>query len=228
MGAIYLIRHAQASFGAANYDALSERGHTQARILGEHLYRHEKPDHLFSGAMLRHRDTAKGYMGVSQSSDLRIDPGFNEYNHEDILRVYDDRFRKRESIQDFLRAQENPRKAFERVFKASVKQWLSGEHDAIYQESWPQFSRRVVAAMEALLASLRPSQCVFIFTSGGPISVICQWVLGLGLKETFAINENLVNGGLTRLLYSRTRLSISYLNNYSHFETLDASMVTYR
>ena len=31
MSAVYLIRHGQASFGAADYDRLSERGEQQAR-----------------------------------------------------------------------------------------------------------------------------------------------------------------------------------------------------
>ena len=37
MPVIYLIRHGQASFGAENYDALSDAGWEQSRILGRHL-----------------------------------------------------------------------------------------------------------------------------------------------------------------------------------------------
>lgn len=37
MSELYLVRHAQASFGAANYDQLSDLGHRQSRWLGEHL-----------------------------------------------------------------------------------------------------------------------------------------------------------------------------------------------
>ncbi|MFP2905716.1 histidine phosphatase family protein [Pyxidicoccus sp. 3LFB2] len=37
MGVVYLVRHGQASFGAADYDQLSETGLAQARVLGETL-----------------------------------------------------------------------------------------------------------------------------------------------------------------------------------------------
>jgi len=56
---IYLLRHGQASFGAEDYDRLSEAGETQARLLGEHLAGLGLEfDAIFSGAMRRQRDTA--------------------------------------------------------------------------------------------------------------------------------------------------------------------------
>ena len=39
MGAIYLVRHGQASFGAADYDALSPRGFEQSTVVGTELLR---------------------------------------------------------------------------------------------------------------------------------------------------------------------------------------------
>ena len=37
MGNLYLVRHGQASFGAADYDNLSELGHRQSVRLGEYF-----------------------------------------------------------------------------------------------------------------------------------------------------------------------------------------------
>jgi broad specificity phosphatase PhoE len=37
MASIYLIRHGQASFGAQDYDKLSELGRRQATLTGEYL-----------------------------------------------------------------------------------------------------------------------------------------------------------------------------------------------
>jgi len=37
MPAVLLVRHAQASFGAADYDVLSEHGHAQARAAAAEL-----------------------------------------------------------------------------------------------------------------------------------------------------------------------------------------------
>ncbi|MDZ4123020.1 MAG: phosphoglycerate mutase family protein, partial [Hydrogenophaga sp.] len=36
MGTLYLVRHGQASFGADDYDQLSEMGQRQSRRLGEY------------------------------------------------------------------------------------------------------------------------------------------------------------------------------------------------
>ena len=65
MSAIYLVRHGQASFGAENYDRLSETGHAQARIVGEAL-RSRLPsiDAVFTGTMVRHRETAEGCLAA--------------------------------------------------------------------------------------------------------------------------------------------------------------------
>ena len=60
MGAIYLVRHGQASFGAAEYDALSPLGVEQAGILGAALkQRGLSFDRIVSGPMRRHRQTAE-------------------------------------------------------------------------------------------------------------------------------------------------------------------------
>ena len=37
MGTLYLVRHGQASFGADDYDVLSELGHQQSARLGEYF-----------------------------------------------------------------------------------------------------------------------------------------------------------------------------------------------
>ena len=39
MGSMYLVRHAQASFGTDDYDRLTETGFTQARLLGAYFAR---------------------------------------------------------------------------------------------------------------------------------------------------------------------------------------------
>ena len=231
MGAIYLIRHAQASFGKAEYDALSDTGRIQAGVLARYLNRHIQPHMMISGQMQRHRDTAHALFELAENQTLPsiiIDRGFDEFDHVDVLQQYDERYRDQAVFRDYLQQHENPRRAFEQLFSASITRWVGGEHDHHYRESWPQFRIRVIKAVENLLSTLPRSQNVLVFTSGGPISVVCQWLLNLGKAETFTINANLANGGITRLLYSGDRVSLSYLNNYSHFERVDPAMVTFR
>ena len=61
MGELYLIRHAQASFGAKNYDKLSKLGYEQSIALGKALSEQGvMPDVWVRGDMRRHCETAEG------------------------------------------------------------------------------------------------------------------------------------------------------------------------
>src|SRR5438132_143124 len=60
MSVLTLVRHAQASFPAEDYDRLSELGQTQAALLGEHwARRRQRFDEVYSGPRLRQRHTAE-------------------------------------------------------------------------------------------------------------------------------------------------------------------------
>ncbi len=61
MGTLYLVRHGQASFGADDYDRLSERGHAQALRLGQYWReRGLRFDAVLAGTLLRHTQTLDG------------------------------------------------------------------------------------------------------------------------------------------------------------------------
>ncbi len=58
MAELFLVRHAQASFGSDNYDQLSELGYQQSAWLGEYFRnRGIAFDELITGTQLRHRQT---------------------------------------------------------------------------------------------------------------------------------------------------------------------------
>jgi broad specificity phosphatase PhoE len=60
MAIIYLIRHGQASFGAEDYDRLSELGRRQSQVLGEYFRGAGVVfDAVYSGDLLRQRETAR-------------------------------------------------------------------------------------------------------------------------------------------------------------------------
>ncbi|MGV2836957.1 phosphoglycerate mutase family protein, partial [Pseudomonas shirazensis] len=59
MGNLYLIRHGQASFGAADYDVLSPVGVRQSQALGSHLANLGlRLDRCIAGDLRRQQDTA--------------------------------------------------------------------------------------------------------------------------------------------------------------------------
>ena len=59
MAQLLLVRHGQASFGASDYDKLSDLGVEQSRALGQFWARCDLPiDNMIAGSMRRHRETA--------------------------------------------------------------------------------------------------------------------------------------------------------------------------
>ncbi|MBU5895007.1 histidine phosphatase family protein, partial [Vibrio cholerae O1] len=61
MGTLYLVRHGQASFGAEDYDQLSERGTAQSQRLGAYWReRGLRFDAVYTGTLRRHEQTLAG------------------------------------------------------------------------------------------------------------------------------------------------------------------------
>ena len=89
MAVIYLVRHGQASWGAADYDVLSETGHAQGTVLGEALAdRGLQPTRLVAGTMRRHAGTAEAASAAAGwSTPVEVDPGWNEFDHVQMLAV---------------------------------------------------------------------------------------------------------------------------------------------
>jgi broad specificity phosphatase PhoE len=231
MGAIYLVRHGQASFGAENYDQLSPLGMEQTRLLGEWQRACELPlSKVVIGPARRHAQSAEHFQSGSQTrhAPLLI-PGLNEFDHEQVLYRYRPDLREKAALAAYLSTTANPRRAFQDLFAVAVERWLSGEFDEEYAESWPSFQQRCWKGLHQIIEQAGPSQDIWVFTSGGPITAIAQQLLTIPDSHIFNLNWSLVNAGVTRLLYSGNRLSLSYLNNHAHLEQhRRADLVTYR
>jgi broad specificity phosphatase PhoE len=235
MGQVLLVRHAQARFGADDYDQLSELGREQARLLGEWLARGRRGfDAAVTGSLRRHRETAEICLALLPH-ELRpkavadSDKGFDEYDSDEVVLCHRPEFADSAALRRHVRASENPRRTFQGLFAAAMTRWMCGEHDGDYRESWQAFAARCVAALKRITDDATPSRRVVVFTSGGPIAAICQHLLGLDPKRTLDVNTVLVNCATTGLLYQPEMVSLSHLNNYAHLEQAgDPKMVTYR
>lgn len=219
MSSIYLIRHGQASFGQQNYDQLSELGQSQAIQLGKVLMpRIGHFDLVCKGTMLRHKQTAQLCLSVEEQQDWLTDEGWNEYDHQDILAQLADEFSTAEGIQSFVKKQKHPKAAFETLFNDAMDRWMSGLHDKDYVESWAHYQTRISSALENLAKHHSAAKKIAVFTSGGPISVISQALLGVPAKNIMQLNWTLVNCGITKIVSTSSRMFISSLNEHSHFE----------
>lgn len=235
MGQIYLVRHGQASFGAANYDQLSPLGFEQARLLGQWFANSRQIfQRVVCGGMVRHRQTADSCLSelpkaLLADTEWLTDPGFAEFDHVEVLVRHCPEFASPDDFKAYAARQPDPKRAFENIFVAAMLRWMGGGQDADYTETWKQFQARCVGALERLATDASASESTVVFTSGGTISAICQHLLGLPDHKTLEMNWSIANCSVTKLQHRPGKISLSYLNNFAHLEWLgEANSVTYR
>lgn len=230
MGALYLLRHGQASFGSNDYDQLSPLGHQQARVLGQALQlRGISPQVVVSGTMRRHQETARGALdGLGLALPVAEHAGVNEFDHENVIEVAQPRYADKLVMMGEMAATGDPRRAFQKFFQDAVSRWVGGNHDDEYKEPWSVFKLRCVAALDDLVRQTPPKGSTLVFTSGGTISVICAHLLGLNDAQAFTINWTLANAGITKIVAGRDGLHLLSLNEHAHLEGGDRTLLTYR
>ena len=100
MSTIYLVRHGQASFGAASYDQLSAKGEQQAQVVGDFFKQTLKQTPLVvAGSMQRHQQTAQ--LALSQSfhnASIQTESAWNEFDHQHVFAQYEPRFNQPELL----------------------------------------------------------------------------------------------------------------------------------
>ncbi len=218
MGVVLLVRHGQASFGAEDYDVLSETGVEQSRVLGLSLVAHGlEPTAIVHGAMRRQRDTATSMVDAAGWSVTPVlDEGWNEFDHLGVV------------ARSPADAQPGDRRAFQRVFEEATARWCAGEHDDEYAESWPAFVGRVAEALDRALAR---DGVTVVVSSGGPIAVVCASLVEpaasvAGLPRYWnRFNTVSINASVTRVLEGSTGRRLLSFNEHSH---LPRELVTYR
>lgn len=229
MATLYLIRHGQASFGKADYDQLSETGWEQSRVLGCWLAPRVSPAAIYSGDMRRHQETVAGIVkGYSQPlPDSQQVAGFNEFDHATVIEALKPEWADRAVMVKELSAHDKPARAFQLTFGEAIRRWVSGDFDADYTESWTLFKQRVLAAFDQVVAC-SGGEDILVVSSGGPVSVIVQTLLGIDDRRALGLNEVIANTSVTRVLFSSERRSLAVFNGYDHLEAESPSLVTFR
>ena len=123
MSTIYLIRHGQASFGQDDYDKLSDLGVQQAQVLGKSFQQRQLTvDNLVRGDMLRHQQTQDNCLAqlTQNIGDGAIDKRWNEFDHQQVLAAFDERFSVPSKMMSHFKAHESTRKLFS--FKPLIRQ----------------------------------------------------------------------------------------------------------
>lgn len=231
MTCIYLIRHGQASFGLANYDCLSSLGEQQANLLGKHFsQRNIQFDGVVRGAMQRHAQTAEHcLLGLAKNTPAaQIDASWNEYDHQDILAQLDSLYATPKGVKSWLMAQPNPQLALESLVRKAFTRWIESQHDSDYQESWSAYQLRIQLALEQLISQNKQAKHLAVFTSGGPIALICQMLLGVPAHKLMDLNWTLVNAGVSKIIVSRKGPVLSSMNEHTAFDNQHPTLISYK
>jgi broad specificity phosphatase PhoE len=220
MGAIYLVRHGQASFGADDYDQLSERGAEQSKITAAELARREISfAQARSGSLSRQRKTAEIMLaGLGGGLVAKEDPRWNEYDHEDISAHH-----AGGAGQDST----DPR-AYQGVLDTALTNWIEAGEGGPCAETWPAFLARVRGALEDVVAALGKGEHAVVFTSGGVIATLCGALIGDPAAGLLKLNRVTVNAGITKLVSGRGGITLLSFNEHPHFEAGAAKLLTYR
>ena len=222
MGVILLVRHGQASWGAADYDNLSEAGHEQSRLTGLALAgRGVTPVRVVHGGMRRHRQTAEAAMGAAGwTTEPTTDDGWNEFDHVQMLEVHGAPESGTGSDGGGLTRQE-----FDAWFDAATERWTSGQYDDEYDEPFFTFTSRVEAALRRTASGLGSGETAVVFTSGGPIAWVAATLLGGGIDMWMRLNPVTINASVAKLVVGGRGTTLVSLNDHAH---LEPDHVTYR
>lgn len=221
MGHLAVIRHAQASFGAANYDKLSELGHRQSEALGAAMKAQGAPwpDVVFVGEQVRHRETFEGVAkGYGASATPLVHPGLNEFDFKALLEAH----KKSEALPE---NSTGDRAAHFRQLKATVLAWQKDEIDSP-PESFSDFVARVEAARAA--ARDTGAEHVWMFSSGGAISQMIRLVMEAPAEQQILLQLQMKNCAVNRFVQGRSSTFLHGFNETPHITAENAAeMLTY-
>ena len=187
-----------------NYDKLSTLGTNQAQWLGEYFKQRQLSfGHVFSGDMLRQRQTAEaiGQAITNQSLKHTCLPGLNEFDFEDVVTCY------LEQHPENKPSAGSDAKVYFKLLKQAVQAWQQHQLTSRPQESWQQFSARVAQALNQVTPT--SNQPVLVVTSGGVIATLLKHILKLDDNQVMALNLQIANTSVTQLRATPRRHQLS-------------------
>jgi len=238
MSVLTLVRHAQASLFADNYDELSPLGRKQARLLGEFWARRQIDfDEVYYGPRARQRQTAE-IAGSAYIRAGRIWPEpvvlaeLDEYDLGSILHTLAPALSRQdlafaELLANYQRAAAGPdrERSFRRVFEALTMHWVTAPDSVAGVEGFQTFRNRVERGLRIVMGKPGSGRRVALFTSGGVIGASVRLALDAPDQMALEVNWRVRNCSLTEFVFTRNRLTLDSFNAIPHLE--DPALRTY-
>ena len=218
MGTLYLVRHGQASFGAADYDQLSALGQRQSERLGQWFrQRGMRFDTVFTGTLRRHAQTLAGIeRGMQVRHDVRALAGLNEYDSEAVVRAI------HPGPVAAADTPEQVRRHFQ-LLREGLRQWMAGATQPEGMPTHADFAAGIVSALD-LVRSEHADGTVLIISSGGPIATAIGHMLGLAAEPTIELNLHIRNSAVSEIKVGPRRHTMITFNTLPHLDGDPASV----
>jgi broad specificity phosphatase PhoE len=222
MGTVYLVRHGQASFGADNYDQLSELGMRQCRRLGEY-FRHKgiRFDAALVGTLERQKQSLACIAeGLQTPIEPLSWPGLNEYDSKAVVQAIHPEPLERPTTPELVREHF-------RLLREGLAAWIEGRTKPEGMISHADFVSGITSALDHVRATHYKKK-VLLVSSGGPISTIVAHTLGAPHNAMIEINLRIRNSSVSELTFTPKRHSLVTFNTLPHLDHPDhASWITY-
>jgi broad specificity phosphatase PhoE len=221
MGTLYLVRHGQASFGAADYDQLSELGKKQSERLGQ--YWRERGitfDAVLTGTLRRHAQTWAGIAAGAGYDQQALElEGLNEYDSEAVIAAIHPHPLPKPDTPELYRHHF-------RLLRDGLRQWMNGVVSPRGMPSYTDFLAGVTGALDQVRRNHEGK--VLIVSSGGPIATAVGHVLGTTPETTIELNLRIRNSAVSEFNYNPKRHSLLSFNTLPHLDDpARADWVTY-
>lgn len=239
MSTLLVVRHAQASFFAEDYDHLSPLGEQQALALGDYLVRAGAEfDEVYTGPRRRHQRTAElagsRMLEAGRSwPQATIIPEWDEHSADlflsEPLDEIADKYQHLQQLKVDYRSAREPmliQRSFQKLFEALVHLWVQAEIAAPGVEPWADFQSRVIAGVKQITQDETGGRRALLVTSVGPISIAMQHALGVNDAMALELGWRVRNASLTGFLFSGDRFTLDFFNASPHLSRKE--LLTYR
>ncbi len=211
MGTLYLVRHGQASFGAADYDHLSELGARQCHALGQYFAaRGIIFEGVLRGTLRRHAQSLAALTeGFGTLPDALEWPGLNEYDSEAVIRTVHS---------GPLAAPDSPEvyRAHFRLLRQGLAAWMASEAAPQGMPAYADFVSGISSALDHVRTQHHGN--VLLVSSGGPIATAVGQVLGTAAQATIELNLRIRNSAVTEFAFTPKRHMLSIFNHVPHLD----------
>lgn len=211
MGNLYLIRHGQASFGADDYDNLSELGHRQSVRLGEYFAQKGLQfEAVLTGTLKRHAQT---YAGICQGSGCSVPalvwPGLDEYDSMAVIATVHPQPLEKPETPEMVRH-------YFRLLCNGLTQWMDGVVSPKGMPTYDAFVHGVTSALEHVRKN--HTENVLIVSSGGPIATALGHILGTAAETTVKLNMRIRNSSVTEFTFNPKHHQLLTFNTLPHLD----------